>query len=147
MTQASAHAAAWMLAALALTTADECLGLDREFAQAQGRSDFARYPLAVDLPATPGSGKRGLALAQGDVDGDGMPDLVLSLVTAEGEGKLLVYPGNVDYLFPHTAQARARQALSGAPPRPSWQRGRNDTFQWRPTAWCWSTATPMGAWR
>ena len=116
MTQASAHAAAWMLAALALTTADECLGLDREFAQAQGRSDFARYPLAVDLPATPGSGKRGLALAQGDVDGDGMPDLVLSLVTAEGEGKLLVYPGNVDYLFPHTAQARARQALSGAPP-------------------------------
>src|SRR5688572_10287478 len=46
------------------------------------------------------------ALAQGDFDGDGMPDLV-SAYGDTGAGVAILYRGNVDALYPNSAGARS----------------------------------------
>lgn len=51
-----------------------------------------------------------LALAAGDVDGDGMPDLI-EAHSEEGTGYLVIRRGNVDALFPNAPKAQERRRL------------------------------------
>ena len=48
------------------------------------------------------------ALAAGDLDRDGMPDLAVGLATPQG-GRIVIYPGNLDHLFPNQPEAKARR--------------------------------------
>ena len=48
-------------------------------------------------------------LAAGDLDRDGMPDLAVGLATPQG-GRIVIYPGNLDHLFPNQPEAKARRA-------------------------------------
>ena len=50
-----------------------------------------------------------ITAATGDLDEDGMPELVVSL-DCNGTPKLAVHRGNVDLLFPNSDEARARRA-------------------------------------
>lgn len=52
---------------------------------------------------------RPLALATGDFDEDGVPDLVAGYVQA-GRGFLTLHRGNVDSIYPHSPAAQARRA-------------------------------------
>ncbi|HWP42589.1 MAG TPA: VCBS repeat-containing protein, partial [Blastocatellia bacterium] len=52
---------------------------------------------------------RPLALTAADMDEDGLPDLITSYAAGD-RGFLTVYRGNVDSLFPNTAEARLRRA-------------------------------------
>jgi hypothetical protein len=49
-----------------------------------------------------------VALASADFDADGVPDLLAGYATGEG-GLLVLHRGNVDALYPHTPEARARK--------------------------------------
>lgn len=51
-----------------------------------------------------------LALTSGDLDADGVADLVAAYGTALGGGWLVVWKGNVDSVFPNTPAAAARRA-------------------------------------
>ncbi len=57
-----------------------------------------------------GSKTQPLSLAAGDFDGDGVPDLLAGYATADGAGILSLHRGNVDALWPDTAEAQARRA-------------------------------------
>ncbi len=50
-----------------------------------------------------------LALTTADLDADGVPDLVAAYGVPGGGGRLVVWRGNVDSLFPNTPEARARR--------------------------------------
>ncbi|RPI19083.1 MAG: VCBS repeat-containing protein, partial [Acidobacteria bacterium] len=62
------------------------------------------------VDATLRSASRPLSLAAGDIDGDGMPDLVAGYGTTAG-GYVEVHSGNIDFLFPETAEAAERRGL------------------------------------
>ena len=64
----------------------------------------ARSQALLEDPAT-----QPLALASGDLDEDGTPDLLSGYASANG-GVLSVQRGNVDALYPDTAEARQRRA-------------------------------------
>jgi len=60
---------------------------------------------------------RPTALASGDFDEDGVPDLISGYATAEG-GVLTLHRGNVDTIYPHSPSARQRRvegSFSDAP--------------------------------
>jgi HYR domain-containing protein len=50
-----------------------------------------------------------LTLASGDFDGDGVPDLISGYSHA-GSGVLTIHRGNVDSIYPNTAEARKRKS-------------------------------------
>lgn len=54
-----------------------------------------------------------VALASGDLDEDGMPDLIGGYAGAEA-GILTVHRGDVDALFPHTSETQNKHATSAA---------------------------------
>ncbi len=54
------------------------------------------------------SGGTGRALAHGDFDEDGVPDLAVLVSTSSG-GALVVHRGNVDAIYPNTLEAKARR--------------------------------------
>lgn len=54
------------------------------------------------------NGGAGRALAQGDFDEDGVPDLAVLVSTSSG-GVLAVHRGNVDAIYPNTLEAKARR--------------------------------------
>ena len=58
-----------------------------------------------------------LALSSGDLDEDGVPDLICGL-TGPGGGGLALYRGNVASIFPHAVEARQRRRLGGFPRAP-----------------------------
>jgi VCBS repeat protein len=58
---------------------------------------------------SPAAQGRPLGLATGDFDGDGVPDLVSAYGDAGG-GMVVVHRGNVDAVYPGSAQARRRKA-------------------------------------
>jgi CSLREA domain-containing protein len=66
------------------------------------RSGGASTLAAYEKSATP------LSMAAGDLDGDGVPDLVSGFATPDG-GVLIVHRGNVDAMFPDSEAARARK--------------------------------------
>jgi hypothetical protein len=74
----------------------------------------ARYEERIQLTPVISPSARARAMVVGDFDGDGMDDLVTAWALAEG-GLLVLYPGQVDYLFPNDPQARARAQLRGPP--------------------------------
>ena len=57
-----------------------------------------------------------LALASADLDEDGVPDLICGYALDQG-GRLTVYRGNVDSIYPNTPEARRRRR-GAEPPRP-----------------------------
>ena len=57
-----------------------------------------------------------MALASADFDEDGVPDLICGYALDQG-GRLTVYRGNVDSIYPNTPEARRRNN-GGASPRP-----------------------------
>ncbi len=61
---------------------------------------------ATGAPAVAGEPR---TLAAGDLDRDGMPDLAVGLATPQG-GRIVIYPGNLDHLFPNQPEAKARRA-------------------------------------
>src|SRR5580693_687855 len=71
----------------------------------------ARY-FAPERPAVPAdfapSGLAALSLAQLDWDGDGFPDLVAGFAAPHG-GRLFLFRGNVDSVFPNAPEAKARR--------------------------------------
>lgn len=58
-------------------------------------------------PATAAGGS-GRALASADFDEDGVPDLVAGSAAGDG-GRLTLYRGNIDAIYPHSPEARARK--------------------------------------
>ena len=77
---------------------------------------------ALGTPAADGSaGALGepIALAAGDVDDDGVDDLVVAYANGtRGDGAVAIWRGNVDAIHPHAAEARARKvrgAFTAAP--------------------------------
>lgn len=52
------------------------------------------------------------SLASADFDGDGVPDLAAGFATSEG-GAVVLYRGDADALYPHSPEARQRQAQGG----------------------------------
>jgi len=56
------------------------------------------------------NGGAGRALAQGDFDEDGVPDLAVLVSTSSG-GVLAVHRGNVDAIFPNSPAAKAKRAV------------------------------------
>ena len=54
------------------------------------------------------NGGAGRALAQGDFDEDGVPDLAVLVSTSSG-GVLVVHRGNVDAIYPNTLEAKAKR--------------------------------------
>ena len=59
---------------------------------------------------------RPVALASADLDEDGVPDLICGYALDQG-GRLTVYRGNVDSIYPNTLEARRRR-LGAEPVRP-----------------------------
>ena len=59
----------------------------------------------AQLPAS----ARATALASADFDEDGVPDLVVG-ISGDSFGVVVVYPGNLDSIYPNGPQARARRA-------------------------------------
>jgi hypothetical protein len=114
---------------------DDTLG--RPVLQAAGRGQpWVNLHDGLSLPAAYGgeeqlarllaSGQAApLALAAGDFDGDGTPD-VLAGYRAPGGGLLVLYRGNVAALFPHAPEAQRQRAagtVTTAPflSPPSWR--------------------------
>jgi VCBS repeat protein len=64
---------------------------------------------AASLSAASGPGESGQALASADFDEDGVPDLVTGYAAPRG-GRLSVQRGNVDAIYPNSAEAQARRA-------------------------------------
>ena len=64
--------------------------------------DLSSAELLLEAEARP------VSLAAADFDADGVPDLLAGYATGEG-GKLVLHRGNVDALYPHTPEARARK--------------------------------------
>lgn len=72
---------------------------------------------SVKLQAAGSSGKaadaretgRALALASADFDEDGVPDLVTGFADSSAGGSVSVQRGNVDAIYPNSAEARARR--------------------------------------
>jgi hypothetical protein len=64
---------------------------------------------AASLSAASGPGESGRALAAADFDEDGVPDLVTGYAAPRG-GRLSVQRGNVDAIYPNSAEAQARRA-------------------------------------
>ena len=58
------------------------------------------------------NGGAGRALAQGDFDEDGVPDLAVLVSTSSG-GVLAVHRGNIDAIYPNTLEAKAKRAAGG----------------------------------
>ncbi|MBP1688278.1 MAG: hypothetical protein H6Q33_4421, partial [Deltaproteobacteria bacterium] len=82
------------------------------FAQRRGYP-WVNLADAVPLPQPNGAGAGSdvadpRALAAGDLDGDGIDDLIAGFATDTG-GLLRVYKGNVDAIFPDTPEAEARR--------------------------------------
>ena len=72
----------------------------------------AGAPSLVPTPlssAPQDSGLRARGLAAGDLDGDGVPDLVVSYDGRDG-ASLVIHRGNQDSIFPFSAEARLRAA-------------------------------------
>lgn len=63
---------------------------------------------AARLSAAQASGLSPLAMTAADVDEDGVADLICSYDSPQG-AFIAIYRGNVDAIYPHTAQARQRQ--------------------------------------
>ena len=66
-------------------------------------TEYSKGSRTLDQEANPA------ALASGDFDGDGVPDLVSAYSTAGG-GSLTIHRGNVDSIYPYTAEAAERKA-------------------------------------
>ena len=71
---------------------------------------FATFSLVLAVAG--GLSALPIGIASGDFDGDGMVDLVCGFSGAEGD-YLVLYPGNVDSLFPHSPEARRHHVARG----------------------------------
>src|SRR5438128_2207192 len=75
-----------------------------------GRNLAAVYKGAAGLPRALEYGRvQPTALASGDFDEDGVADLISGYVSPSG-GIITVYRGNVDSIYPNSAEARQRRA-------------------------------------